>query len=160
MFLGGVRLGVWGVVLVVCVYVSVSGVLFSVGVCVCDLLICLHDAAKVGRCRVCVSVSGVLFSVGVCVCDLLIFLSFYITPLKLAASGGAFGLMLHLVVILRRRVKNSSAPSPVMSCSPNLERVPSIPPKEKGSRGTGTPMLTPTIPALNRRATRGGGAHE
>jgi len=34
---GGVRLGVWGVVLVVCVCVSVSvsGVLFSVGVCVC-----------------------------------------------------------------------------------------------------------------------------
>jgi len=32
-FVGGVRLGVWAVVLVVCV--SVSGVLFSVGVCVC-----------------------------------------------------------------------------------------------------------------------------
>jgi len=31
---------VWGVVLVVCVCVSVSGVLFSVGVC--DLLIFLH----------------------------------------------------------------------------------------------------------------------
>ena len=30
---------VWGVVLVVCVCVSVSGVLFSVGVCVCDVLI-------------------------------------------------------------------------------------------------------------------------
>jgi len=40
-FVGGVRLGVWGVVLVACVCVSVSGVLFSVGVCVCvcDLLI-------------------------------------------------------------------------------------------------------------------------
>jgi len=33
---------VWGVVLVVCVCVSVSGVLFSVGVCVCDLLIFLQ----------------------------------------------------------------------------------------------------------------------
>jgi len=33
-FVGSVRLGVWGVALVVCVYVSVSGVLFSVGVCV------------------------------------------------------------------------------------------------------------------------------
>ena len=33
-------MGVWGVVLVVCV--SVSGVLFSVGVCVCDLLIFLQ----------------------------------------------------------------------------------------------------------------------
>jgi len=30
---------VWGVVLVVCVCVSVLGVLFSVGVCACDLLI-------------------------------------------------------------------------------------------------------------------------
>ena len=46
MFVGGVRLGVWVVVLVGCVCrsVSVSGVLFSVGVCVCvcDLLICLR----------------------------------------------------------------------------------------------------------------------
>jgi len=40
-FVGGVRLEVWGAVLVVCVCVSVSGVLFSVGVCVRDLLICL-----------------------------------------------------------------------------------------------------------------------
>jgi len=32
---GDVRLGVWGVVLVVCVSVSMSGLLFSVGVCVC-----------------------------------------------------------------------------------------------------------------------------
>ena len=39
---GGVRLGVWGLVLVVCMCVTVSGVLFTVGVCVCDLLICLH----------------------------------------------------------------------------------------------------------------------
>ena len=38
MVVGGVRLGVWGL-LVVCVCVSVSGVLFSVGVCVRDLLI-------------------------------------------------------------------------------------------------------------------------
>jgi len=35
-------LKVWRVVLVVCVCVSVSGVLFPVGVNVCDLLICLH----------------------------------------------------------------------------------------------------------------------
>jgi len=41
-FVGGVRLGVWGVLLVMCVCVSVSGVLFSVGVCVRDLLIFLH----------------------------------------------------------------------------------------------------------------------
>ena len=42
MFVGSVQLGVWGVVLVVCVCESVSGVLFSVGVCVCDQLIFLH----------------------------------------------------------------------------------------------------------------------
>jgi len=42
-FVGGVRLSVW-VVLVVCV--SVSGVLFSVGVCVCDLLIFLLKETK------------------------------------------------------------------------------------------------------------------
>jgi len=40
---GGVGVGVWGVVLVVCV--CVSGVLFSVGVCVCDLLNFLHRMA-------------------------------------------------------------------------------------------------------------------
>ena len=42
-FVGGVRLGVAGVVLAMCVCVSVSGVLFSVGVCVCDLLICSQE---------------------------------------------------------------------------------------------------------------------
>ena len=36
---GRCSFGVWGVVLVVCVCVSVSGLLFSVGVCVCDLFI-------------------------------------------------------------------------------------------------------------------------
>jgi len=40
--------GVWGVVRVVCVCVSVSGVLFPVGVCVCDLLICLLDGGSGG----------------------------------------------------------------------------------------------------------------
>jgi len=45
---GGVRLGVWGVVLVVSVCVCVWGVVFSLSVCVCvcvcvcDLLIFLH----------------------------------------------------------------------------------------------------------------------
>jgi len=33
-FVGGVRLGGWGIFIAVCVCVSVSGVLFSVGVCV------------------------------------------------------------------------------------------------------------------------------
>ena len=42
MFVGSVRLGVWGAVLVVCVAVLVSGVLFSVGVWVGDLLIFLE----------------------------------------------------------------------------------------------------------------------
>ena len=37
MFVGGVRLGVWGVVLVVCVCVGVGGV--GLCLCVCDLLI-------------------------------------------------------------------------------------------------------------------------
>ena len=41
MFVGGVRLGVWDIVLVMCVCVPVSGVLFSVDVCVRDLLIFL-----------------------------------------------------------------------------------------------------------------------
>jgi len=45
---GGVRLGGWDVVLVVCVCVSVSGMLFSVGVCVCDRLIFLPEA-RVGK---------------------------------------------------------------------------------------------------------------
>jgi len=37
---------VWGVVLVLCVCVSVSGVLFSVGGFVCDLLIFLHAGMR------------------------------------------------------------------------------------------------------------------
>ena len=45
MFVGGVRLGVWEVVLVVCVCVGVGGVVLCVCVCVCvcELLIFLHD---------------------------------------------------------------------------------------------------------------------
>lgn len=43
----------------------------------------------------------------------------------------------HLLVTLMRFEKNSMAPSPVMSMSPYLLRVPYNPPKEKGSRGTG-----------------------
>ena len=42
MFVGGVRLGVWGVFLS-CACVSVSGVLFSVGVRVCDLFIFIPE---------------------------------------------------------------------------------------------------------------------
>ena len=52
MFVGCVRLRVWGIVLVVCV--SVSEVLFSVGFCVCDLLIFLQevliDALLLSKC--------------------------------------------------------------------------------------------------------------
>jgi len=52
----------------------------------------------------------------------------------------------------RTFVKKCIPPSAVMSCSPNFESEPSMPPNEKGSRGTGTPMLTPIIAALKRRA--------
>ena len=47
-FVGGVRLGVWGVVLVVCVSVGVGAVVrcWCVCVCVCDLLILLHDQRR------------------------------------------------------------------------------------------------------------------
>src|SRR5688572_33507662 len=54
--------------------------------------------------------------------------------------------LFHLVVIFFDLVQNSMEPRPVMSPTPNLESF--QPPKPKGSRGTGTPTLTPTIPAL------------
>jgi len=41
-FVGGVRLGVWGVVRVVCVCVGGVVLCRCVSVSVCDLLICLH----------------------------------------------------------------------------------------------------------------------
>jgi len=49
-FVGGVRLG-FGVLFLSCVCVSVSGVLFSVGVCVCDLLIFSHGGASISGSR-------------------------------------------------------------------------------------------------------------
>lgn len=55
-------------------------------------------------------------------------------------------------MILILSVKNSTAPSPVMSApppSPYLDRVPAKPPNEKGSLGTGMPTFTPSIAALN-----------
>src|SRR5438132_14297569 len=70
-----------------------------------------------------------------------------------AARGwGAYDIQLtpaslfHFVVIFFDCVQNSIDPRPVMSPTPNLESF--QPPKENGSRGTGTPTLTPTIPAL------------
>jgi len=45
-FVGDVGLGVWGVVLVVCVCVGVGGVVLCRRVCVCDLLIFLHTAKR------------------------------------------------------------------------------------------------------------------
>src|SRR3954471_14131964 len=54
--------------------------------------------------------------------------------------------LFHFVVIFFDCVQNSIEPRPVMSPTPNLESF--QPPNEKGSRGTGTPTLTPTIPAL------------
>jgi hypothetical protein len=44
-----------------------------------------------------------------------------------------------LDVTLTRFEKNSIPASPVISMSPNLDRVPYRPPNEKGSRGTGMP---------------------
>src|SRR6202165_2721912 len=54
--------------------------------------------------------------------------------------------LFHFVVIFFACVQNSIEPRPVMSPTPNLESF--HPPNEKGSRGTGTPTFTPTIPAL------------
>ena len=48
----------------------------------------------------------------------------------------------HFVVTLRLEVKNSIAPSAVMSMSPYFDFVPYSPPNEKGSRGTGIPAET------------------
>ena len=45
----------------------------------------------------------------------------------------------------------SIEPWPVMSPTPNFESF--QPPNENGSRGTGTPTLTPTMPALARSVT-------
>ena len=70
------------------------------------------------------------------------------------AEGGALALGRenHFEVILRLLLKKLSAPWPVMSQSPKLESVPGRPPNENGSRGTGTPMLTPIMPARKREA--------
>ena len=73
----------------------------------------------------------------------------YIAESKFATSFGA-AMYVHLLVILRFLVKNRIAPSPVISESPNFDFVVYIPPNEKGSRGTGTPMFTPIIPARKR----------
>src|SRR6476469_5568319 len=63
--------------------------------------------------------------------------------------------LFHFVVIFLDCVQNSIEPRPVMSPPPHLDSF--QPPNENGSRGTGTPTLTPTIPALacsmTRRAT-------
>src|SRR5881275_625493 len=59
--------------------------------------------------------------------------------------------LFHFVVIFFACVQNSIDPRPVMSPTPNLESF--QPPNEKGSRGTGTPTFTPTIPALARSIT-------
>src|SRR5688572_14720733 len=54
--------------------------------------------------------------------------------------------LFHFVVIFFDLVQNSIEPRPVMSPTPNFDSF--QPPKPKGSRGTGTPTFTPTIPAL------------
>src|SRR5215204_887824 len=57
----------------------------------------------------------------------------------------------HFVVVFLACVQNSSDPRPVISPTPNLDSF--QPPKENGSRGTGTPTLMPTMPALARSVT-------
>src|ERR1700750_913148 len=52
--------------------------------------------------------------------------------------------LFHFVVIFFDCVQNSIDPRPVMSPTPNLDSF--QPPNENGSRGTGTPTFTPTIP--------------
>src|SRR3954451_10952321 len=52
----------------------------------------------------------------------------------------------HLVVVFLSFVQNSIELLPVMSLDPKRDSF--QPPNENGSRGTGTPMLTPIIPAL------------
>src|SRR5881397_2590782 len=54
--------------------------------------------------------------------------------------------LFHFVVIFFDFVQNSIDPRPVMSPTPNFESF--QPPNENGSRGTGTPTFTPTIPAF------------
>src|SRR5438552_9895887 len=54
--------------------------------------------------------------------------------------------LFHFVVIFFDFVQNSIEPRPVMSPTPNFDSF--QPPKLNGSRGTGTPTFTPTIPAL------------
>src|SRR5215208_2937282 len=53
--------------------------------------------------------------------------------------------LFHFVVIFLDCVQNSIEPRPVMSPTPNRDSF--HPPKLNGSLGTGTPTLTPTIPA-------------
>src|SRR5690242_14444610 len=63
----------------------------------------------------------------------------------------ASGWSSHLVVTFFQRLQNSTAGRPVMSPCPNLDSL--LPPKENGSRGTGTPMFTPTMPLVARSLT-------
>src|SRR6478672_12450218 len=58
----------------------------------------------------------------------------------------------HLVVIFLALVQNSIELRPVMSPTPNLDSF--QPPNGNGSRGTGTPTLTPIMPALARSIVR------
>ena len=54
----------------------------------------------------------------------------------------------HLVVTLIRLVMRLIQACPVISESPKLLSL--MPPNENGSRGTGTPIFTPNIPAEKR----------
>ncbi len=69
----------------------------------------------------------------------LLLCEYYIWPAKFARSSTLLSLIwfklpwLHLAVILRRCVQNSTKPSPVISISPYLLLVPYNPPNENGS---------------------------
>src|SRR5438270_1220512 len=58
----------------------------------------------------------------------------------------------HFVVTFLTLLQKSTALRPVMSPWPNFESL--VPPNENGSRGTGTPMFTPSMPLVLRSATR------
>ena len=62
-----------------------------------------------------------------------------------------FAQRLYKDTIFFQRVQNSTPGRPVMSPAPNFDSL--APPNEKGSRGTGTPMLTPIMPLVARSLT-------
>src|SRR6478609_7091108 len=79
----------------------------------------------------------------------LILLRRHIAPYDIQLLSFCFS---HFVVTFFTSDQKSSECSPVISPLPNFEAA--IPPNENGSRGTGTPTFTPTMPAFASRITR------